>query len=220
MEIKKCYYCKKELPINMFDCSYKSKDGYEGTCQTCKLKKKQYYQNNKDEVLQKCAEYRRTHKEEKAARDKKYAEEHKEKIQQYQQEYRDAHKLSNSEYQKQYRINNKERLDEYKKSPHIRYTVYQRNAKQKGRNFDLTENEFVEITSKPCIYCGEYSDTYNNELFNGIDRIDSNLGYSINNCAPCCATCNRMKMEMPVDEWISKMEQIISYFNKEFLYKT
>lgn len=185
---------------------------------TIKAKKKEYYQENRNEILEKCTEYRKDHKEKIAARDKKYAQKHKEKIQQYQKEYRDSHKLSNSEYQKQYRMDNKERLDEYKKSPHVRYKIYQNNAKHKDRNFDLTENEFCEITSKPCTYCGEYSDTYNGELFNGVDRIDSDLGYSIDNCVPCCTTCNRMKLDLNVNNWISKMSQIINHFDPKSLY--
>ena len=195
----------------MFDLSAKSKDGYASTCKECKLKKHEYYEKNKEEILQKSSEYRETHKEQKAARDKQYAQENKEKIQQYQKEYREGHKLSNAEYQKQYRIKNKDKLDEYKKSPHVRYTVYQRNAKNKDRNFDLSEYDFIKMTSQPCIYCGGYSDTYNGEWFNGIDRIDSSLGYSYNNCVTCCATCNRMKMDLDVDDWIGKMKQILNF---------
>lgn len=198
----------------MFDFSSKTKDGYEKTCKECKIKKHEYYANNKEEILQKCTEYRQTHKEEKAARDKKYAQEHQEKIKQYQKEYRESHKMLNSEYQKQYRQKNKARLDEYKKSPHVRYKVYQNNARHKNRNFDLSEEDFVEMTKQPCIYCGGYSDTYSGEQFNGIDRIDSNIGYSINNCVTCCSTCNRMKMDLDVDEWISKMKQIINYYDQ------
>lgn len=218
METKKCYYCKKELLIDMFDCNSNSKDGYESTCRNCKSKKKEYYHKNKEKILQNCAEYRQTHKEEKAARDKKYAQGHKEKIIKYQKKYREEHKETNSEYQKKYREKNKEKLYEYKKSPHVRYKVYQNNAKHKNRIFDLSEDEFIEISSQPCIYCGEYSDTYNNEPFNGIDRIDSNLGYQKDNCVSCCSTCNRMKMDLEVNDWISKMKQIINYFEPKSLF--
>lgn len=180
-----------------------------------KEKKKKYYEENKEEISLKHVEYRQTHKEQKAQADKKYAEEHKEKIHQYQKEYRDSHKLSNAEYQKQYREKNRERLDEYKKSPHVRYTVYKRNAKKKSRNFNLSEDEFIKISQQPCIYCGGYSDTYDGEQFNGIDRTDSNLGYYIDNCVPCCATCNRMKMDLEVNNWINQMKKIINYYNNE-----
>lgn len=181
-------------------------------------KKKEYYQEHKDEILLKQAEYRQTHKEQKAATDKKYAQENKDKILQYQKEYREEHKLSNAEYQKQYRMKNKDKLDEYKKAPHTRYKNYQRNAKSKNRNFDLSEEDFIEITQLPCIYCGDYSDIYENEPFNGVDRIDSNLGYSIDNCVPCCTTCNRMKLDLDVNGWIGKMKQIINHYNQQSLY--
>lgn len=234
MMTKKCSVCGRELPVENFHKNSKSKDEHNSICKECKsskdkkyreknkdvinAKKKEYYQEHKDEILAKSAEYRETHKAEKAESDKRYAQENKEKIQQYQKEYRDTHKLSNAEYQKQYRVNNKDKLDEYKKSAHVRYTVYQRNAKNKNRNFDLSEKDFIEMSKLPCVYCGGYSDTYNNEPFNGIDRIDSNLGYSKNNCVPCCATCNRMKMDLDVNDWVGKMKQIISYYDNQSLY--
>lgn len=172
-------------------------------------KKREYYQENKNQILLKNANYRATHKEEKAIMDRKYTQSHKEKIQEYQKEYRETHKASNAEYQKQYREKNKERLAEYKKSPHVRYMVYQRNSENRNLSFDISEEEFIEISQLPCVYCGEYSDTYNGERFNGIDRIDSNIGYQKDNCVPCCATCNRMKMDDSITDWVNKMIQII-----------
>ena len=217
--INVCKECKAKLDKeyrekNKEVLKEKSKQYRDSHKDIIKEKKKKYYEEHKEEISLKHAEYRATHKEQKAETDKKYAQEHKEKIHQYQKEYRDSHKLSNAEYQKQYREKNKDKLDEYKKSPHVRYTVYKRNAKNKNRNLDLPEDEFIEISKQPCIYCGGYSDTYNGNQFNGIDRFDSNLGYSLNNCVPCCATCNRMKMDLPANEWINKMKQIIKYINR------
>lgn len=213
---KKCQsqYNKEYREKNRDSIKEKAKQRRLENRDTINAKKREYYQEHKEEILQKSAEYRETHKEQKAAADKKYAQEHKEKIQQYQKEYREEHKLSNAEYQKQYRIKNKDRLDEYKKAPHTRYKNYQRNAKTKDRNFDISEDEFVEISKLPCVYCGEYSDTYNGEPFSGVDRVDSNLGYSIDNCVPCCTTCNRMKLDLDVNDWIGKMKQIINHYNK------
>ena len=31
---------------------------------------------------------------------------------------------------------------------------------------------------------------------NGVDRVDSAVGYSESNCVSCCATCNMMKIAM------------------------
>ena len=39
---------------------------------------------------------------------------------------------------------------------------------------------------------------------NGIDRINSSLGYVDGNVVPCCGTCNKMKMAM--DESDFKMQ--------------
>jgi hypothetical protein len=47
--------------------------------------------------------------------------------------------------------------------------------------------------------------------YNGIDRIDSNLGYEINNCIPCCGTCNYMKNTMTPKDFLKKIE--IIYLN-------
>lgn len=212
---KKCQsqYNKEYKEKNKDSIREKAKKKRDENRDVINAKKREYYQEHKDEILLKSAEYRQTHKEQKAAADKKYAQEHKEQIQQYQKEYREEHKLSNAEYQKQYRIKNKDRLDEYKKSPHTRYKTYQRNAKTKDRNFDLSEDDFVEISKQPCIYCGEYSDTYNGEPFNGVDRVDSSLGYFIDNCVPCCATCNRMKLDLDINDWINKMKQIINHYS-------
>lgn len=213
---KKCQsqYNKEYREKNRESIKEKAKQRRLENRDSINAKKREYYQEHKEEILQKNSEYRESHKAEKAERDKKYAQEHKEQIQQYQKEYREEHKLSNAEYQKQYRIKNKDRLDAYKKSSHNRYKNYQRNAKTKDRNFDLSENDFIEISKRPCIYCGEYSDTYNGEPFSGVDRVDSKLGYSLDNCVPCCATCNRMKLDLDVNDWIDKMKQIINHYNQ------
>jgi hypothetical protein len=192
----------------------KSKKYREENKDIINLRKREYYQEHRDEILLKSAEYRETHKEQKAETDKRYAQANKEKIQQYQKEYRDSHKVLNSEYQKQYREKNKEKLAEYKKSPHVRYTAYKRNANNRSLSFDLSEDEFIEMSKLPCVYCGEYSDTYNGEWFNGIDRIDSGLGYHKDNVVPCCSICNRMKLDLNIDDWINKMTKIINYYNK------
>lgn len=176
-------------------------------------KKKKYYQEHKQEILLKNFEYRKQHQKEKAARDKQYVKENQDKVQVYQKEYRETHKISNAEYQKRYREKNKDKLTEYKKSPKIRYKIYKRNAEKRNLDFNLSENEFFEISTLPCAYCGGYSDTYNDEWFNGIDRIDSNFGYSKNNIVPCCAICNRMKMDLNVNDWINQMIKIINYYN-------
>lgn len=42
----------------------------------------------------------------------------------------------------------------------------------------------------------------------GIDRVDNSVGYTIENCVPCCTSCNFMKGKMTKDDFIEKVSQI------------
>ncbi len=45
-------------------------------------------------------------------------------------------------------------------------------------------------------------------FYTGIDRIDSNTGYTTNNVVSCCFTCNSAKGAMPLAEfrdWINRL---------------
>jgi len=94
---------------------------------------------------------------------------------------------------------------------------YKANASKKGLQFDLTEEQILDILSKNCSYCGsapsnkvsskkrkgrifrpERSQTF---IYSGIDRIDSSVGYTIKNCVPCCSICNISKNDMSLTEW-------------------
>lgn len=94
-----------------------------------------------------------------------------------------------------------------------RYQTYKQSAKKRNLEFDLTREEFNEITSKSCYYCGDYSGDFLGEQYCGIDRVDSSIGYIKENMVPCCTTCNRMKLDHSVDEWVFKMKQILEHLN-------
>lgn len=57
-------------------------------------------------------------------------------------------------------------------------------------DFELTKEQFYNLISQPCYYCGDKE-----KEFNGIDRIDSQKGYIIDNCVTCCEYCNKMKLD-------------------------
>lgn len=98
------------------------------------------------------------------------------------------------------------------------YCFYRSGAKQRGINWNLSEEEFKSIIKQNCYYCNEepsrhqsvsYRDDY--ELVNGIDRIDSSKGYLMDNCVPCCNTCNLMKNTLPKDIFLNKISQIYNH---------
>lgn len=78
------------------------------------------------------------------------------------------------------------------------FSLYRSKAIRQEKKFELTVEEFKEITSKDCYFC---SDKPNNisikhkyiYKYNGIDRVDNDLGYIKSNIVPCCYMCNTKK---------------------------
>ena len=87
--------------------------------------------------------------------------------------------------------------------------IYKKNAKKRNIDFNLTKEDFYFLTQQKCHYCGDMKE------YNGIDRIDSNKGYELNNCVPCCEICNKMKLDYSYDFWIDHMKKVIKYVVKE-----
>jgi hypothetical protein len=100
------------------------------------------------------------------------------------------------------------------------YNVYKHNAEIKKREFSLTTEQFRELTSGTCVYCGlppssRYQTASKNGgyIYNGVDRINNSIGYVLENCATCCKTCNWMKRVQTTDEFISACQRVVNYTN-------
>ncbi len=58
-----------------------------------------------------------------------------------------------------------------------------------------------------CYLCGKKtSDNHKN----GIDRINNNMGYNLNNCLSCCGDCNYIKNNFLIENVINKMYKTIN----------
>ena len=96
-------------------------------------------------------------------------------------------------------------------------TLKSRCRKSKKLKCDLTYEEFLEFTKqKTCHYCGEPVQwTEFNVNLNGqgcnLDRRDSHLAYSKDNCIVCCFTCNTMKTDLPYDVFIAQVRRIATW---------
>jgi hypothetical protein len=97
---------------------------------------------------------------------------------------------------------------------------YKSRAKRAGISFDLSDEEFFSLTQQNCHYCG--IEPYRTSVtkgfrgvgdfvYNGVDRVDSKLGYCVSNCVPCCRFCNMGKVDMPYDEFIAHLNQIVKF---------
>jgi len=97
------------------------------------------------------------------------------------------------------------------------YGAIEKSAKKRGYSFNVSRELFLDLSQRLCHYCGDVpaSGGYKNSrgknigTYNGLDRTDNTLGYEPDNVVPCCKVCNRMKSEMPVEDWLVKMEHIL-----------
>jgi hypothetical protein len=106
------------------------------------------------------------------------------------------------------------------------YYAYKKGAIDRGHVFDLTKDEFKSFLDKRCYYCNDDpSSLYQIKnsktgevragiplIYNGIDRIDNLLGYTMDNSITCCETCNRMKRAHEYNFFLNHVKKI--YENK------
>jgi hypothetical protein len=92
------------------------------------------------------------------------------------------------------------------------YTKYKRQSGERNIEFSLSEIEFYNIIQNDCYLCGKIISGSHN---NGIDRIDSNIGYFYNNCKSCCGTCNYLKNNYQLYNLLNKMLNIYNHHNNK-----
>lgn len=77
----------------------------------------------------------------------------------------------------------------------------------------LSKEQYYEIISKECFYCNNPLDRTTGGYF--LDRLDSALGYTKENCVSCCTTCNFMKGVMSLDNFYKQIELIYKAYEKK-----
>lgn len=118
-----------------------------------------------------------------------------------------------------------------------KYMVCRYTSKTRGLTFSLTIEEYKNIVEKQCYYCGAEPMPYNRYLkkdgtknksaltsqmtkkridnswikINTVDRLDSDKGYSIDNCVPACWPCNEAKMDSTVQDFIDRAYKIVAF---------
>ena len=95
------------------------------------------------------------------------------------------------------------------------YGRYRSSAKQRQINWNLSKEDFFSVVSLPCNYCDNVETSFYSGVksspwvksfrFTGIDRIDSNIGYTPENVQSCCKWCNYAKSdrsEQDFEKWV------------------
>lgn len=98
------------------------------------------------------------------------------------------------------------------------YLKYRRGAKKRNLVFDLDKDFFCKITKSNCYYCGVEPKNIQKSLsnngdyvYNGIDRVDNNLGYIYSNVVPCCSDCNFAKKTMSEFEFLNWVDRVYNF---------
>lgn len=95
----------------------------------------------------------------------------------------------------------------------VYYNKYTINASRRNLEFTLSLEKFTTLVESPCYYC-----KYMNELeANGVDRIDSSIGYIDSNVVPACETCNMMKGSHAISDFAKHIVNLYNTFAKPFL---
>lgn len=80
------------------------------------------------------------------------------------------------------------------------FKQYRQHAESRGIAFHLTQTEFLNLTAQNCYYCNcppahksHPKNAYGEYSYNGVDRVDNEIGYQLDNCVPACRPCNSTK---------------------------
>jgi hypothetical protein len=81
------------------------------------------------------------------------------------------------------------------------YNTYKKGAEERKLVFDLSNEDFENLTNDKCYICDRDPD---DGFDNGIDRINNNIGYTLDNCETCCGDCNFLKKTLSLNDFLIK----------------
>jgi hypothetical protein len=99
--------------------------------------------------------------------------------------------------QRNYKNENYRNIQRYQKA-------YELSAKRRNYAFELSALQFEHLVKAPCFYCGQKTEGE----ANGIDRLDNNKGYTLENSRSCCEMCNHMKYMYATEYFLNKASHI------------
>lgn len=97
------------------------------------------------------------------------------------------------------------KIIKYNKTAKRKIWYYKRRAAERGYIWELSDDAAVSLFGTACTYCG----TAPGEELQGIDRKCNAEGYTVDNCTPCCSTCNYMKGTMDFGPFMTQCYRIL-----------
>lgn len=94
-------------------------------------------------------------------------------------------------------------------------SITRNRAEKRSIEWALSVSDVEEIIFQNCFYCGipptqlkKLPHSQDGLRYNGIDRINNQIGYIKDNVVPCCGICNSAKNDLPLDkfrEWAIRL---------------
>lgn len=99
-----------------------------------------------------------------------------------------------------------QQMYQYNRSPERRFSQTRHRFRYRKIVFKITLSEYKRIIENACHYCGEKYE----ECGSGLDRINSSIGYTIDNVVSCCGVCNMMKSNLDFEVFLSRIKKIFT----------
>jgi hypothetical protein len=102
---------------------------------------------------------------------------------------------------------------------HTIFSIYKSRGLKNDISFNLSISEVMNLVASACFYCGGgFTNVLKvntirgvNISHNGIDRLDSKLGYTPKNTVPCCKKCNYIKRDY---DFLFFLDHIKAIYNR------
>jgi len=131
-------------------------------------------------------------------------------------------KKDSSTWKRKGAVNKSWKLPEGEASFNHLYQQYSASAKKRNILFQLSKEQFREVVTQPCHYCGNCCQSIKINTranggfsYTGIDRKDNQIGYTLLNSVACCKTCNFMKLDHSYDFFLSHIQKILTHRSNE-----
>lgn len=93
------------------------------------------------------------------------------------------------------------------------YAIHVKRCEKIGLENKLSKEHYIEIASKSCEYCGDFSFRKNSNLntripFNSVDRKNNEPFYDEINSVPACFICQMMKRDLSYEFFLEHIKKI------------
>lgn len=86
------------------------------------------------------------------------------------------------------------------------WNQYRAGARNRGLAFEITDSAFAAFVLGDCYYCGAKADP-----INGIDRLNSGLGYVGGNIVTACKRCNYAKRDYSLGDFLAWAGRVVAH---------